>query len=280
VWSGYTRAHRRILPIRDTSTVFGSKIRCNLRDAIGQTIYHFGVWEPHISAFVQARLRPGDLFCDVGANIGYYSLLASQIVGETGRVIAFEASPSIFEQLQANLRRNYAGRITAVHCAVTETPGMITIYRNVRGNTGRATIIPERGQAASFEPEQSVPGRPLHDLLSREERLKLRLIKIDVEGAEQPILRSVADRLTEYSPALEIVCEVFSSSRTCDQLATILAQFRAAGFRIFKLCNSYDPLDYLNFSACLPPELVDTVTGEGECDLLLSRNWPHTSSIS
>ena len=59
------------------STVSGMKMKGDAKDIIQQYIYYFGVWEPHITGWVSRRLAPGDTFVDVGANIGYYSLLAS-----------------------------------------------------------------------------------------------------------------------------------------------------------------------------------------------------------
>src|SRR4051794_26991463 len=62
-------------------TIFGAKITGDTADLIQRYIYFFGVWEPDITAWLRSALKPGDCFVDVGANIGYYTLLASQVVG-------------------------------------------------------------------------------------------------------------------------------------------------------------------------------------------------------
>lgn len=59
-------------------------------DIIQRYLYLFGTWEPHLTAWIHQRLTPGATFIDVGANIGYYSLLAAHLVGPTGRVVAVE----------------------------------------------------------------------------------------------------------------------------------------------------------------------------------------------
>jgi len=85
----YDRLVKAVGPRRRLArTYFGGVMSCDLGDFIGNIIYHFGVWEPHVSAYIQSRLKPGDAFCDIGANIGYYSLLASRAVGPRGAVIA------------------------------------------------------------------------------------------------------------------------------------------------------------------------------------------------
>jgi len=75
-------------------------------DVVNLFLYYFGGWEPAITQVVRQALKPGDVFLDVGANVGYYTLLASRLVGDTGRVIAVDASPSVYEILSRNVSRN------------------------------------------------------------------------------------------------------------------------------------------------------------------------------
>src|SRR6476619_7171728 len=79
----------------ETRTERGGRIFVSGQDVIQRYIYSFGVWEPALTNFVKTRLRAGDTFIDVGANIGYYALLASGLVGASGTVVSIEASPSI-----------------------------------------------------------------------------------------------------------------------------------------------------------------------------------------
>src|SRR5436309_218434 len=81
-------------------TVFGSKLAGCTNEILQQYLYYFGVWEPHVTSWICGRLRPGDGFIDVGANIGYYTLLASHLVGAAGTVVAVEASPKTFARLR------------------------------------------------------------------------------------------------------------------------------------------------------------------------------------
>ena len=91
---------------------------CPLTDMIGRRIFLFGVWEPEMTAYVEATLRPGGVFIDVGANIGYYSMLASRLVGPSGSVVAIEPSPTNFSELKRNIALNHALNIRAIDMAV------------------------------------------------------------------------------------------------------------------------------------------------------------------
>src|SRR5579859_1407085 len=90
------------------ATFTGCRMQVDVTDFIGTCIYHFGVWEPHLSAFILGRLQPGDVFCDIGAHIGYHTLLAAPVVGEAGKVIAIEPSQVTLEALRRNIEMNAA----------------------------------------------------------------------------------------------------------------------------------------------------------------------------
>jgi hypothetical protein len=78
----------------------GMRLAVDTRDACGRIMYFFGMWEPNLTAVIRNRLQPGDGFIDIGANIGYYSVLASGLIGPQGRVIAIEAIPQTLSVLE------------------------------------------------------------------------------------------------------------------------------------------------------------------------------------
>ena len=99
---------------RIASTYAGGRMLVDVADFIGTRIYYFGVWEPHLSALISARLRAGDVFCDIGANIGYYTVLAAPIVGDAGKVVAIEPSMTTHEMLAKNVKLNNADNVRTV----------------------------------------------------------------------------------------------------------------------------------------------------------------------
>ena len=80
VVDGAIRVHMRlsgyISGLREGETFFGAKIQCDIRDFIQRRIYFFRIYEPNLTHYITANVQPGELFVDLGANIGYFSLLA------------------------------------------------------------------------------------------------------------------------------------------------------------------------------------------------------------
>src|SRR5438270_3347355 len=103
---------------------FGATFAGDIADVIQRYIYFFGRWEPHVEAVISQCLSPGDTFIDIGANIGYFSLFATTLVGETGKVVAIEPSARIFERLSENVRLNpRAATVRMVQAAVADHAG-------------------------------------------------------------------------------------------------------------------------------------------------------------
>lgn len=187
---------------------FNLKIHGNCGELVERYIYYFGVWEPHITRCLRSRLSTGDLFVDVGANIGYFSLLASSLVGDTGRVVAIEASPNIFRALNEHLALNRIRNVRTVNVAVLDQRGTVSLFRGEQGNVGQTTTRAAAGR--NFECE--VKAEPLEQVLTAEEVSRARIIKIDVEGAEWAVVAGMGSILTNGRENLEIIVEVSPES--------------------------------------------------------------------
>jgi FkbM family methyltransferase len=255
--------------LRIAPTFTGGRLLVDVADFIGGYIYYFGVWEPHLSALITSRLNAGDVFCDVGANIGYYTLLAAPIVGRSGKVVAIEPSGASFETLQRNVRLNAVNNVRMVNVAVSEKPDTLTLYSR-RGNQGATTTLITRG----FVPLERVSALPLGSILRPDEKDRLRLIKIDVEGAEGPIMQNLFETIDEYPETLEIVCEMSVSDKLAQSpsVNTLIERFALAGFRAFSVTNSYELSSYLSFKHPQAPEpIVAPVMAQQ--DIFFSRQF-------
>jgi FkbM family methyltransferase len=239
----YRRAWKKAGRNQVARTKFGARISCDLGDLIPSMIFHFGIWEPDVSHYVSQRLSEGDVFVDVGANLGYYSLMASRIVGKTGAVVAIEASPRIFARLQANLDANRSANVRAVNVAVSAEAGSVTVYSGPAQNSGATSILKKWRNGES---EAVVAALPLDQILTEIERKKIALIKIDVEGAEMPIMSQLLSSIECYPRGTAIIVECNAGDGEM-ALNTIFSEFIAKGFNAYGIINQYDAAWYLNW---------------------------------
>ena len=261
----YHRIVKSVVSGTVVETDFGSKIYCEPADLIQGMIFHFGTWEPDVSWVVRHLLGPGDVMADVGANIGYDSLLASRLVGAGGSVVSIEAAPFIFEKLKSNLHLNGTKNVRALHAAVSDQPGVLTLYTGNSNNIGASSTIASADRKVAV----NVNALPLDELLTESERKNLRLIKMDIEGGEPIVLRRFLKTIEAYGPR---TCLIVEASPQFDRSSwmELFKDFRAAGFAAYGIENSYLPVWYLNWQKPAPLRLLQAMPDE-QIDILFIR---------
>ena len=264
--------NQRLRPHRfKTETRFGFEISGSTEDLVQRYIYVFGVWEPHLTYWIQDRLKPGDTFVDVGANIGYFMLLAASCVGQNGWCVAIEASPSIFDLLNENLELNNIGsRVRTVNLAASDQDGTLTVYGGPSGNLGLTTMVPNH----DLPIETTINAKPLKDILTEQEIGGARLIKIDVEGLEGPVVRGFLPILGSCRKDLEIVLEVNGQATPEGEKATdIVRRLGDQGFHTYEIVNDDQEDPYLKaIKAPQRPRRIHEDAGfDHEADLIFSR---------
>ncbi len=189
-----------------------------------------GFWEIWITEAMVELIKPGMVVADIGANLGYFTLLMSDLVGPAGRVHAFEPNPQMVERLNKSLVVN----------------GF-----NTRAEVHEVLLGRENGEVMSFHVPELAPGGaymlPITDgdlgsdaivlatqrLDSREDWQRIEFMKIDVEGAEESIWAG-AEQMLKQS-ALKIVVLEFVPSRYADP-AGFLNQLAEHGFSLEFIC--------------------------------------------
>lgn len=241
---GYLNPRLRDHPRQVASrTRFGATFATDTQDLIQRYLYAFGEWEPHMTAWLRRRLKPGDVFVDVGANIGYYSVLASRLVGAEGNVVAIEASPAFHDTLLGQLRRNECTNVRTVNTAVSDRDQVLTFVLASSRNMGANSIVPYDGHAEStFE----IAARPLARILTQDEVARARVIKIDVEGAEGSVVCGLAPVLDRLRPDAELTVEVTPQrmAELGDSVDELLETLTAHGFHVYRMANDYDAAGY------------------------------------
>lgn len=183
---------------------YGIRMKLNLADYIDRFIFYWDCYEPNETWAIRQILRPGDTFLDVGANIGYFTLLGSKLVGKQGKVISFEPAPPNAARLKENVMLNRADNVLIHECAVSDKPGTVRIGRSFGGGSATITMRVKETTGETWE----VPAVQLDQILAQER--DIRLVKIDTEGAELLVLKGFVEHLR--SGAIPYVfCEVSDS---------------------------------------------------------------------
>ena len=161
-----------------------------------------GRYEEETTRLLQSLVKPGMVFVDVGAHLGYYTLLAARGVGPTGKIYSFEPDPDNHALLLRNVELNAYDNVVAARKAVSDRVGTGTLYLTAL-DSGRHSMyhhgLPERGRVA-------VETTTMDFYLGSEGWPRVDLVKIDVEGAEVSVLEGMA-QLLEKSDDLKLIIE-------------------------------------------------------------------------
>lgn len=176
--------------------------------------------EPTILRYIRMTLCDGDVFVDAGANIGFYTVAGSRLVGNKGAVVAIEMIPETFERLSAHVRLNACSNVRLVNAAISDRSGeTVTAFLPGRGRHGKASIVSL--DAESEGQMISVKTQTLDDILAGYS--KVRLMKMDLEGAEMLAIGGATNILDRIDA---IVFEKWDSEHD------ISRTLEAAGFRV------------------------------------------------
>jgi len=200
---GKYRLMNRFVPKHGSvsARIFGYRMDLDVSDSIQRNTY-LGSYEQGETSRILSYLRPGMTFIDVGANVGYYTAMASSIIG-AGRVISYEPNPYAYQRLTEWARANQATNITPICAALGGEEGTITTYFE-EGDTGTTSLVPALARRKGNETVVNV-----RTLDSEAERLGIRRIdvmKIDVEGYEPRVFKG-ASQLLEQGRIGAILCE-------------------------------------------------------------------------
>ncbi len=180
---------------------YGPSSRSSIYDYLGDK------YEMETAQMVDKLLQAGDVFVDVGANIGYFTLKAASRVGITGKVHAFEPFPETYEALEKTVLANEYGERTNVSCtALSDAPGEQKFFLATRGSNFHSQVTTRQDQ-----PFIVVPVTTLDDYFERIDYAgPVKIVKIDVEGAEINVLGGMS-KTAQASPDLSVIFEYHPS---------------------------------------------------------------------
>lgn len=205
-WRASGRQFRRV-------SIEGVEIVFDCTDfAVNGKVFYDRCYEPDTTRFIRRSLSPGDVFVNIGANKGYYALLAARIVGPTGRVYAIEPSPETRSCLSEHVRRNQVeDRVRVYGEALSSRSGSASFFLSNRaGNSGLSSLTPSAFalETGRLSLDNSITvATETYDKWSERERVgQVDVLLMDVEGGEEDVLEGMAETLKRQPPSV-IICE-------------------------------------------------------------------------
>jgi FkbM family methyltransferase len=203
------------------------KIKLNIDELIQQQIYFLEFYDPQGINFLKKQLTKGDVFIDIGANIGCYSLIASKLVGENGQVYAFEAIKNIHERLVFNVQLNNLKNVTIENKAVHEKTELLEFFVSRHENLGMSSIFHHDAESGKTEKVNAIS---LDDYFSINKLNRVNLIKMDIEGAELFALKGMQSIISTYRPV--VIMEI------CDDI------LQNTSYESIDIINYFNDLNY------------------------------------
>jgi FkbM family methyltransferase len=210
----------------------GEAILVPLDDYVGKAAYFVGDLDRKITRVIDGIVRPGDTVLDIGANLGIVTMRLASLVGSRGQVHAFEPNPRLIELLMRSVERNAALNVR-IHGHALGAEECELDLAFPESNLGMATVGNENRAVPKEWDKVRVPVKTLSSVAREFDLGHVRLVKIDVEGYEEMVLRGALDWLSS-SPPDAILFESNSpkTQQSCDPAMKILAE---NGYRFFGL---------------------------------------------
>jgi FkbM family methyltransferase len=192
-------------------------------------------YEPEVCQLLRSLLRTGDNFVDVGAHVGYFTILASELVG-SGKVVAFEPEESNYDSLMVNIEENGYQNTTAFQACVGDRDGEVDLILNLDNDGGHSIFDPRTHPfntrtKKSEQIKQTVPIVKLDTVIG----FVPKAIKIDVEGCEMMVLQGAKEILMKHSPVIIMEINTYSlgeAGTSPGEMQDFLESFGYIGFTL------------------------------------------------
>jgi FkbM family methyltransferase len=249
-----------------TQTFFRRPIYVAMEDeGVSSSIIHTGGWESHIEKYIIENMPVDGVFLDVGANLGFFSLLAANKMQEersSGRVIAVEANPIVIPYLMASIvESGLEHRIDVIPYAASNNSGLVQMQENFGNNLGGVPMKDVRTFVPSKD-RRLVPTVELDEILV--DLTRLDLVKMDIEGAELKAIEGMADLLRAFSP--DIIMEINADClRGVSNLsvAGMVEQMDFHGYKPYTFRDGIEPVT--------KEQVVEIVSAHNYYDFLFSK---------
>jgi FkbM family methyltransferase len=180
------------------TTSAGDVFDADLSSTLEWQLWAFGRYEPHFATLFRLLVGPGDRCVDVGANVGVHTVRLARLAGRDGEVIAVEPNPEVMARARRNVTLNSLANVRFVNAAASDRPGELRLYCPDRSDTNRARASVLQHPYLTGD-EITVPVVTVDELCAGS---RVALIKIDVEGHEDAVVRGAARVIERDRPAV------------------------------------------------------------------------------
>jgi FkbM family methyltransferase len=218
-------------------------------DSLGLSFW--GSYERGTTGLVTEQVRRGDIVLDVGAHIGYFSLVFARLVGTDGKVFAFEPNPENYALLEKNIATNGYRNIVPVRRAVLDTTGKVKLHLNP-ANSGSHSVFASGENSAAIDVESV----RLDDYF-RDYQGHIDFVKIDVEGAESAVVKGMAlllDKNAKIRLLIEFLPRHMRTDADAEHLLQLLSNHGFRFYRINERNKSVQPTTIAELLETVPPE--------------------------
>lgn len=241
---------------------------------LNRIIFYRGTFEPVLSEVIDKLVQKDDVCLDVGANVGYFTLLFAHKVGPGGRVLAVEASHGNLGKLQTNVAKNhYDSRVQVVHAACADFSGQTTFYVNRRNDMHCRLELPKKTDrdywlmgSKSWRPI-TVDVKTIPQILGNQ-AAHVTFVKLDIEGAEHLVCQQIIAHCIHSRLLVALEAKAPHVQQT-------LAPFEQAGFLVYNLHNDYRWLVNTKVVQPTPETYANLYAKPNMVDVLLSRQALH-----
>jgi FkbM family methyltransferase len=210
---------------------------------LGWSVHFFGTYEPEVQTEIRRHLKPGAIAIDVGANVGWHTLLMAARAGSTGRVYAFEPNDSTRRRLVSAVEANDLAHVTVDGRAVADLVGASGYQAPLAGHvwdgTGRLIAAPAQekreGQEQRERQTTAIECTTLDAFVAERHIERLALVKIDVEGWELSVLRGARHVLNVLRPVVVFEYDPAYVSRSGGAADDVTRCWSDADYELFAL---------------------------------------------
>ncbi len=215
-------------------TVSGDLFWLDPSGYVGRCIVESGVFEPWSTKVVHALVKSGGTVLDVGANIGYYTVLLSRLAGRDGRILAFEPTANFRKILSMNIAVNNLNNVEVIPAGLSDKSQKLDIYLTVDTATLHPSDSKKETDRKNDSNREVIELITLDDYIRRNPLERIDFIKIDVDGHEPSILRGAWETLEKYHPVVLLEVNHVSYHRAGYAAWDLYREIKGKGWYVYR----------------------------------------------